>query len=82
LVSGLIAFKRYMFSKGLDRFQITTFWKRTDHINVLLPKHKSQQQNPYNLKTNQCFCFDFFHVVVLVLLAKQQQQMFNNVQYN
>jgi hypothetical protein len=28
-----------------------------------------QQQNPH-----QCFCFGFFHVAVLVLLAKQQQQ--------
>jgi hypothetical protein len=23
---------------------------------------------------NQCFCFDLFHVIVLLLLAKQQQQ--------
>jgi hypothetical protein len=30
-------------------------------------------------KTNQCFCFDFFHVVVLVLLAKQQQQKIVNL---
>jgi hypothetical protein len=27
-------------------------------------------KNPYNLSTNQCFCFGFFHVVGLVLLAK------------
>jgi hypothetical protein len=34
----------------------------------------AQQQNPYNLETNQCFCCHFFHVDILLLLAKQQQQ--------
>jgi hypothetical protein len=39
-----------------------------------------QQQNSYNLLTSKlCFCFDFFHVVVLVLLGKQQQQKIVNL---
>jgi hypothetical protein len=39
----------------------------------------AQQQNLYKLLKNQCFCFGFFHVVVLVLLAKQQQQKIVNL---
>jgi hypothetical protein len=41
-------------------------------FNGLPDEWYAQQQNPYNLYTNQCFCCDFFHV--LLLLAKQQQQ--------
>jgi hypothetical protein len=39
----------------------------------------AKQQNPYNLLTNKGFCFGFYHIAVLVLLAKQQQQKIVNL---
>jgi hypothetical protein len=49
------------------------------HRNTFSYPFLSNLMNILHFSTSQCFCFDFFHVVFLLLLAKQQQQKIVNL---
>jgi hypothetical protein len=52
---------------------------RKKNMTILFFVYFDMHNNKINTIYNQCFCFDFFHVGVLVVLAKQQQQIIVNL---